>query len=256
MKIVKIGKFIFAILIIISSIITAFQFIASKDWTKGLQTFASITTAATFFYEEFDEIYALTNRLKGWILNKTVNFSISFYTYNEEIDIPDIQKAFDNAIKKGGFVITEGRNRKIEDIGILDTIITTPKNLNIFCKISRDDVDSAYKIKLKFQISSREIAHSWDLGKEFRDNFLANLNIGERKRCDIEIDMSDAKINPFYKLTVRTINAQDVVDFRLSADVSDSLEIELHQYKLYATSSKISDLEKLIKEYVPLATVS
>lgn len=68
--------------------------------------------------------------------------------------------------------------------------------------------------------------------------------------------MSDAKINPFYKLTVRTINAQDVVDFRLSADVSDSLEIELHQYKLYATSSKISDLEKLIKEYVPLATVS
>ena len=56
MKIVKIGKFIFAILIIISSIITAVQFIASKDWTKGLQTFASITTAATFCYEEFDEI--------------------------------------------------------------------------------------------------------------------------------------------------------------------------------------------------------
>lgn len=256
MKIVKIVKFIFAILIIISSIITTVQFIASKDWTKGLQTFAAITTAATFCYEEFDEIYALTNRLKGWILNKTVNFSISFYTYNEELNVQDIQTALKRAMKKGEFSIIEGRNRKIEADGTLDTIITTPKNLNIICKISRDDINFVYKIKLKFQISSREISHSWDIGKEFRDNFLAGLNVGEEKRCDIEIDMSDAKINPFYKLTVKTINAQDVVDFELSADVSDSLEIELHQYKLYATSSRISDLEKLIKEYVPLATVS
>ena len=68
--------------------------------------------------------------------------------------------------------------------------------------------------------------------------------------------MSKAKINPFYKLTIKTIKAKDVTDFELSADVSEDLQIKLHQYKLYATSSKVSDLEKLIKEYVPLAMVS
>ena len=68
MKIGRTIKFIFAILIIISSIITTTQFIIAKNWTKGLQTFASITTAATFCYQEFDEVYALVNRCKGWIL--------------------------------------------------------------------------------------------------------------------------------------------------------------------------------------------
>ena len=48
MKIGRTIKFMFAILIIISSIITTTQFIIAKNWTKGLQTFASIPTAATF----------------------------------------------------------------------------------------------------------------------------------------------------------------------------------------------------------------
>lgn len=255
-KFFRICKFVFALAIIISSIITVIQLIRIHDWTKGLQAFAAVTTAATFCYEEFDEVYSVSNRLVGWLLNKTVSFSVAFYTYNEDLDDQDIQRAFDNVRKKLKLNISEGRDRKIDNEGELNTVISTPQNLNIFCKISRDNIDNIYKIKLRFQISSRGIKNSWNIAKDFRDIFLAKLSVGDDNRCDIEIDMSDAKINPFYKLTIKTIRAKDVTDFKLSADVSDSLKIVLHQYKLYATSNKTSDLEKIIKEYVPLAQVS
>lgn len=256
MKIGRTIKFIFAILIIISSIITTTQFIIAKNWTKGLQTFASITTAATFCYQEFDEVYALVNRCKGWILNKTVKFSVGFYTFNENISLSEIQEALNSSLKKMNFSICEGRDREIDELGQLNTALTTSHNLNIDFKVSRNNMDGIYNFNLVFQISSREIENSWKIANDFRNNLFNRIDVGDRSRNDIEIDMSKAKINPFYKLTIKTIKAKDVTDFELSADVSEDLQIKLHQYKLYATSSKVSDLEKLIKEYVPLAMVS
>ena len=61
--------------------------------------------------------------------------------------------------------------------------------------------------------------------------------------------------SPFYRLTVRHVGKVKVEQFNLNFS-DDNLKVQTSLNKIYATSDNYQDIEKLIKEYIPLSKLS
>ncbi len=225
----------------------------------GITAIAPILMA---FYQESDWLYVHWNRVTSYLKNQTARFEMTFYIEydsdflldDKESLINELNKVLNSTLSDLNIKFQRGGKRKF-DGNYAQFRVKTKENLEFSIEMSNDHISTLNNvaIKLKFQVSSRSIDKCWKLSKSFRDKFLSRVK-NTTQRTDLVIDMSNSRVNPFYRLTFKFIKAKKIENFGLSF-MEDNLQIKLKQYEIYATSTEISDLDRVVKEYIPLTKV-
>ena len=89
----------------------------------------------------------------------------------------------------------------------------------------------------------------------FVTNYFHNLQKRRivKERYDVTIQTTNEKnYNPFYRLTVKHVGRSEIKNFDLKF-TDNNLTVTTNMNKIYGTSSNYQDIERLIKEYVPLS---
>lgn len=249
----KVLKTIKILFIILSILIPVYNVCKSDHILKGLINLTDIGPAIYTLYLESDFIYFSVNKIKGYLLNKTNSFEITFYLKKVTDNfVQQIDESLNETLKELKWRPTNGANTKYNGIFLKSNIITN-SNIEATITISDDNMDKI-GVSLKFQVSNRDIPNIWNKAKSFRECFLRSIPSNDG-RVDIYIDMSSSKTNPFYRLTLRDIEVKNIDCFHLNFNESETFRIELTKHGIYATSKEIGDLDRVIKEYIPLVNV-
>lgn len=218
----------------------------------------SLTSLAPIFialYELSDFLYVSVNKFKAWLINKTVNFKVSFAIYTDESDYKAINNNFYSAMKESQLGFDNGSNRNIEP-DYTEMKLKTKNGLNIKTTVSignDDTYESVITITFDFQISNRSLEENWKLFKEFKDSFMGKTNT-LRQRYDLCINMEESGFNPFYRLTLKSVDAKDIENVNLSFKEKNT-NVKIYKNKIFASSKKCSDLDNILKKYIPLTRV-
>ncbi|WP_192944283.1 hypothetical protein [Ligilactobacillus agilis] len=256
-------------LIIFSFIATAFNTVTSIvdsiryhnlviNWLS-LMSIAPLTFA---LYQEIDFIYVWCNKIMSFFKNKTVNFKVSFYLQNNSDNFVNvINNNLNKVIKDCHLSFDNGSPQRFSNDMYTKFYFVTNNNLKFSVAISNDNLPSSeietnnFSIIMDFQISYRDTSDCWELCKKFREKFTSKL-VNENERIDLNINLSNSNQNPFYRLTVKYVSANKIDDFRLAFSEKESLKVTLNKHSIYATSVDIQDLDRVVKEYIPLSSVN
>lgn len=109
--------------------------------------------------------------------------------------------------------------------------------------------------KADYQLAYRDVKNQWDSFLSLRNNLFSIYSREEssKERFDVTIKTDKhRKYNPFYRMTVRHLGKKEVKKFDLQFKDND-LSVKTTLNKIYGTSNNHQDIEKLIKEYIPLS---
>lgn len=256
----KTGKFLKLLFTIVSLVVTAFNIF--KAIYKGpVSNFVELTNLMPLFiafYETSDVVYTWCNRFWAWLKCKTVSFETSFTIYNDEDrDNKKINKCISNGMEAANLKYDNGSIREIKnDSDSSRFIFKTNDNLKIALKINlskSEQYQNIITISLNFQVSSRTLNDSWKIFKTFKDGFMTKTNT-DRQRYDLDIDMKESGFNPFYRLTLKSVDSKDIEKVNLKFREKNA-QINIYKNRIVASSSECSDLDEILKKYIPLTNV-
>lgn len=208
-------------------------------------------------YQESDHVYITWNRIKSFFKNQTTRFKMTFYVRNESEDLLNkINRAIESSMEKMDLSFSRGSKREF-DGNYVSMMLLSQNQINFTVEISNDSVTNQLgnvAVKIKFQISSRDVSSCWNLAKCFKEKFLEQVE-NTNSRVDLELNMSSSSVNPFYRLTVKNIENKSINNFELEFSEEKSLTVKIRQYSIYATSTEMSDLDRVVAQYVPLTKI-
>lgn len=251
----KIFKFCLIAISLVMTIINIWKAITTKlvvNWFN-LTSLAPILIA---LYYEWDWLFINWNKRKSWLLNKTVSFKASFYLYLDNDSVEknkrekELSNAINDAIQQSGFIY---QKKKKISIPYTRIILMTQGRLKFTLDISGGDHGTPIVISMDYQISSKNITQCWKNFKTFQQ-LLAAKFITQKQRYDILLDFSTSKQNPFYRLTLKSLDTKEVATFRLNF-VEGEMRVDICNNQLHASSKKLVDIDKILSEYVPLTHV-
>lgn len=253
----RIKRWFIISLIILSWILTFANIVINlkhKIVINLVSVFSSLIPLFVALYNEWDLIYEFINRLKMYFFNKTVKFQTEMkVNLEEECSLDKIDERIKKGISDSHFKIQDGM-LKFHEFKMYNLTLENKKEHKGLIVNSRIDIqEEKLDIKFIFQISARNVTDIWDLAKK------VNSKISDSFACKtiyaITLDYSASKLNPFYRLTLKTIGDKKNYKFDLEFKESDT-QIKIHNNQLYATTHEnMSELDKVIKEYISLATV-
>lgn len=242
------------VLTLVMTTINIYNAVTNKiavNW-MSLTALAPVTIA---MYSEFDWLYVNWNKLRSWLKNNTVAFSSSFFVYtDEQISYEELQQRVSDAMKMCNLSFQKGEPREITS-DHYKTGLKTSNGLNFSLSISIDPNEeiNIIDVQLDYQISSRTVKNSWSDFKKFRDGFTNGLAT-QKRQYNVVIDMKETGLNPFYRLTLKPVNAKNLDNVSLKFK-EDDLKVEITKNGIAASSPDPSLIDKIIKQYIPLTSV-
>lgn len=256
-KLARFWKFAKWVLIVFSLVMTVIN-IWSAITAKIAINWLSITALGPIFfaiYSESDWVYVNFNRIHSWVINNTVSFNSSFSIYTDkDINYSVINKRIESAMKACDLKFQSGSSRQMTS-EFYRGYLKTKNNLKLSLIISNDpdEDNNILRVALDYQISSRIIKESWNDFKSFREFFVNGLAT-KKYRYDLTIDMTNTGLNPFYRLTLKSVNANNLENVYLKFK-EENTEIEITKNKIHASSSEISRMDEIVEQYIPLTKV-
>lgn len=259
--VVSMGKVIkkWGVLILVAaSLIMTIVNIYNSIVHKVAVNWVSLTSLAPVFvalYNESDWIYVKWNKLCSWLKKNTVSFSSSFFVYtDEEINFNKLQSRISEAMNACELKFQKGSKREL-DSDYFKTTLKTKNGLrfDLSMSIEPDDMGKVIAVTLEYQISSRNIKSSWLEFKHFRNEFVNGLRTN-KQRYNLTIDMTETGLNPFYRLTLKSVDAKNLKDVQLKFK-EKGLSVETTQNRIAASSDNPDSMDKIVEQYIPLTSV-
>ena len=222
----------------------------------NLTSFMGIIPIITALYSEIDWIYIHWNKCIAWIFLKTVSFTPkSSKLLKQTITLNQLEKQIRSVLKENDYSINEATVRKTHEDVYID--IESTKGIKNKLSISLHPESNGQRLifKADYQLAYRDVKDQWDSFLSLRDNLFSIYSMEEssKERFDVTIKTDKhRKYNPFYRLTVRHLGKKEVKKFDLQFKDND-LSVKTTLNKIYGTSNNRQDIEKLIKEYIPLS---
>lgn len=251
----KITKIILLGISLVWTIVNFFKAVASPD-VVNITNFVGVIPIIAGLYSEIDWIYINCNKLKAYFLLKTVNFTVKSSRYiMEDTQISEVEKIIRKILKASSYKIDEASFSKTHED--LYFYITSQNNIHtkLTINLHPESLGSRLTIKMNYQVAYRDVTKQWKKFIELRNGLFSNFSIkyNTKERYDITIETDTMrKYNPFYRLTVRHIGEASVKDFKLNFK-DEALSVTTYMNKIYATSDKCEDIEKVLNDYVPLS---
>lgn len=249
-------------LVLISIVWTIVNFIitiATKAPLVNLLGLVGLVPLLTVLYQDIDWIFIKINKIRAWLSQKTVSFSVKHQIkINNFDDIQSLDKKVRAVFIKFNFKIDESKspNRTHETIYYQ---IKNEQNLSFLITVSAmklSEEQTNFILKVDYQIAYRDVKQKWEDFMHLERNIFSLYSRDEKNlsRFDISIDTSRANFNPFYRLTIRHLTNVRINKFNLVYS-EDKLTVTSTLHKIQATSDSEIDIKKLIDEYVPLSKV-
>lgn len=105
-------------------------------------------------------------------------------------------------------------------------------------------------------VTLRDVNKTWKEFCQLQESLFNNFarSSKSKPRYDVTIKTNTKNFNPFYRLTVRRLGKAEVQNFTLKF-TDGPLTVTTSQHKIYASSGQRQDIDKLIKNYVPLSKI-
>lgn len=254
----NIGKGVKLFLTFVSLVITAFNIGIGfyKGPVLNLLELSNFVPFFIAFYETSEFIYTWCNRIWAWFKCKTVSFQSSFTIFNDEDrDYRKINECISNGIIAAKLKYDNGSIREVTSDST-QIILKTNDNLKIALKINisgSEKYQNIITISLNFQVSSRTLNDSWEIFKSFKDELMTKTYT-DKQRYDLDTDMKESGFNPFYRLTLKSVDSNDIEKVNLKFREKDT-QINIYKNRIVASSPNCADLDKILKKYIPLTNV-
>lgn len=252
MKVFKITLIAVSLLMTIINIWNAITNKLVVNWLN-LTSLAPIIIA---LYYEWDWLFIQANKFKSWFSNKTVSFKATIHLYFEDEDYKQehitekLQTAVFNFIKSKECT-TNGKAEVVLPYSKLN--LETKNKLKFILEITGGDHGDSIAISMNYQISARNINNCWLMFKELCETVSDRFELS-RRRYDALLDYSASKQNPFYRLTIKPIDADHVNNFKLDFS-ENSMKIIIDNNRLYASSENVDNIHEVLSNYIPLTHV-
>lgn len=201
-------------------------------------------------YSEWDIVYKTVNKIKMYFSNKTVKFKTGLrLNFCNDYSLKDIEKLLFESFESSRFEIERGIFNMEQYKMYSFDLEQVPQGLVVKCRL---DVQKEYlNIQFIFQISARDVKKAWHIAKEL-NNEISN-KFAFQPTYSIVLDYSSSNLNPFYRLTIKSIDKTSSYNFDLKFS-EDNVSIKIHNNELYAaTNSDMNKLDKIIDEYISLS---
>lgn len=251
----KITKVVTIFLILLSIVLTFINIVVSfkhKIVINLVSTFTSLIPLFIALYNEWDLIYEYVNKIKMYILNKTVKFQTEIrLQLDQEYSLDEINEKINKALSDSNLKIKNGM-LKIQELKMYNLVLEE-KNKGLIINSRVDIQKEKLDIKFIFQISARNVNEIWNLAKNINSKISNKFVFSPT--FTITLDYSSSKLNPFYRLTLKPISNKKNYIFDLGFTEND-VQIKIHNNRLYAsTREDITKLDKILNEYISLANV-
>lgn len=230
-------------------------FVGSNLWT--LSDLIPITIAA---YEKSALLYRTYNQILAWIKNNTVSLTSSFHIYSKEFELSTLSNSLDKAISSSHLSFSKGSTQTIDDEEFQQNkhcrlYLQTENQLKFSADISllQDFDDFEIVVSLDYQLSYRQLKSTWKHFKHFKEVFMRDWKT-PNERNDLIINMSSSDLNPFYRLTLKSIDAKNLSNVNLSFREGDS-DIKITKNKIYVSSPNSQTIDDVINQIVPMTRV-
>ena len=252
----------FKIILIITSLVwTAFNFwtVVNSSGAVNIVNFIGVVPIITALYTEIDWIYIHWNKLRAYFFLKTVSFTAKSYKHIEENkSITELEDCIRELLSLHKYKVDEAFIKRTHE----DLYFTTESESgvrNVLVINARQDTrGQCITIKCDYQVAYRDVAIFWKSFLRLRNDFFAQFaqTKKSKERYDVTIKTDRTKkYSPFYRLTIKHIGKVKIERFNLTFR-DGSLEVATNLNKIYGSSDNYQDIEKLIKEYIPLSKLS
>lgn len=250
-------KYTKIILIVISLIWTSINFysVVTSPNVVNLTCFLGIVPIISSLYSEIDWIYINWNKLRAYLFLKTVSFAPKSSRYVEDnIKFYDLESLVRSSLTANNYMIEEAYVKRTEEdlyMRILKDGLKSDLTVNFHKKLD----GGRLTLKIDYQLAYRDVNKFWksfiNVRNELFSQFAKTTN--SKERYDVTIQTTNEKnYNPFYRLTVKHVGRSEIKNFDLKF-TDNNLTVTTNMNKIYGTSSNYQDIERLIKEYVPLS---
>lgn len=254
-KVIKVIKIILIIISLVMSVCNIYKAFC-EGLTINLLQLSNLMPLFIALYETSDYIYIYCNRFWAWFRCKTVSFESGFTIFNDEDrDYKKINECISKGMESSKLKFDNGSIREVTSDST-KIILKTNDNLKIALKINileSDQYKNTITISLKFQVSSRTLNNSWEIFKSFKDGLMTKTYT-DKQRYDLDIDMKESGFNPFYRLTLKSVDSNDIEKVNLKFKEKDT-QINIYKNRIAASSPNCGDLDKIMKKYIPLTNV-
>ncbi|MEG3265786.1 hypothetical protein [Streptococcus suis] len=254
---------LFKIVLIVTSLVwTCYNFwiAINSSGSVNLVNFVTIIPIITALYTEIDWIYIHSNKIRAYFLLKTVKFTAKSYKYiDEETSIAELENSIrEELLSNHKYKIDEAHIKRTHEDLYFTVESESGVSNSLVISTKQDSRGQCVTIKCEYQIAYRDVATSWKSFLSVRNNFFAKFAQAEnsKERFDVTITTDkNKKYSPFYRLTVKHIGKVKIEKFDLTFRDS-KLKVVTNLNKIYGTSDNFQDIEKLIKEYIPLSKLT
>lgn len=251
----KITKIILIVTSLIWTLVNLYQTIHSPT-AVNLTSFMGIVPVIAGLYSEIDWVYINWNKFRAYLFLKTVSFTPKSSRFlKENTTLSQLERKIRDELKTGNYFIDESTFRKTHEDIYMD--IESERGIKSKLSISLHPESDGQRLILKadYQLAYRDVNKQWSTFLLLRDNLFANYSKEEnsKERFDVTIKTDrHKKYNPFYRLTVRHLGKKDIKKFDLQFK-DNALSVKTGINQIFGTSNNYKDIEKLIKEYIPLS---
>ncbi|MCT0948672.1 hypothetical protein EFL45_04355 [Weissella confusa] len=248
-KIVLIGA---SIIYTVMSVYSAF---IRHQTTVDFAKLAGLIPMFYALYAETDWLFIIVNKAKNFLLNNTISFTPKFHLFIDIDNVPDILNEINDKIIENGMKIKKHTKPRITSTTLTaEYTVNRALNFTVHGSITTvSDTEVDVSVWADFQVSSRSTKHAWKLFISIYEA-VATIVRQNKKRFDVTINMEQSDLSPFYKLTVKPIDAANVKNFRIDFH-DDSMRVLISPHEIYASSPESQDIEKILSHYIPLTSV-
>lgn len=212
-------------------------------------------------YERSSRLYRNYNQVVAWFKNNTISLSTTFHIYcTDDFKTTDLSDSITNAINACHVTFDKGSIQKIDVEEFMQTEyykfnLKNEQQLKFSLDIAQLNGNDApeLSVTLDYQLSYRQLRSTWTQFKKFKDVFMHNWKTS-KDRNDLTINMANSNLNPFYRLTLKSIDAKDLSNVTL-AFKEKGADIKITEHQIYISSSNSQTIDNVIEQIVPLTHV-
>lgn len=254
------SKFFKVLLILVSVIWTSWS-VANAFLNSGVMNLlplASLIPVFAALYSEVDWIYIQANKVRSYFSAKTVSFTPKFqYAVESAVSIDQVKNDLDDSLKMlRQRVNTKRQQRHSEELIQYDVITETGLSYDLDLTVQNQEELTVLVLKVYYQVSYRDVNKTWKEFCQLQESLFNNFarSSKSKPRYDVTIKTNTKNFNPFYRLTVRRLGKAEVQNFALKF-TDGQLTVTTSEHKIYGSSGQRQDIDKLVKNYVPLSKI-
>lgn len=245
---------VFVLIAVVTTIygaITSFNFWALSDLIP-------IVVAA---YERSSWLFRTYNQIVAWFKNNTISLTTTFHIYcTQDFKIADLSDSIQKSLNTCHITFDKGsiqeiNAEKFEQTNHCQFNLINEHQLKFGLEITRmnyvDETELA--VTLSYQLSYKQLKSTWLQFKEFKDIFMQNWKTS-KNRNDLTINMANSDLSPFYRLTLKSINAKDLSNVNLSFKEKNA-SIKITEHQIYISSSSSQTIDDVIAQIIPMTHV-